>query len=119
MVENFGRGTDFILENYFSYTKTFGVHNISATLGNTYDPAANTRTLSATGSDFTSTAIENISLANTKSVNSAFVNSNSSRLSYYGRLSYAYNGKYIINGSLRRDGSGKFGSIIAGVHSMA
>ena len=109
MTENFGRGTDFILENYFSYIKSFGVHDISATLGNTYDPAANTRTLSAAGSDFTSTAIENISLANTKSVTGAFVNSNSSRLSYYGRLSYAYNGRYIFNASLRRDASSKFG----------
>lgn len=109
MTENFGRGTDFILENYFSYIKTFGVHDINATLGNTYDPAANTRTLSAAGSDFTSTAIQNISLANTKSITGAFVNSNSSRLSYYGRLSYAYSGRYIINGSLRRDASSKFG----------
>lgn len=109
MSENFLTGNDFILENYFSYANNFGNHDISATLGNTYDPDGEMRTLSALGSAFTSLSVQNISLANSKSVGGASVNSQSARLSYYGRLAYTYKGKYIINGSLRRDASSKFG----------
>jgi TonB-linked SusC/RagA family outer membrane protein len=109
MSENFVTGSDFILENFFSYSTNFGDHEISATLGNTYDPSGKLRTISALGSSFTSTSVQNISLANSKSIGGAYVNSQSSRLSYYGRLSYTYAGKYIFNGSVRRDASSKFG----------
>lgn len=32
-------------------------------------------------------------------------------LSYFGRLSYSFNGKYFLTGSLRRDGSSRFGPL--------
>jgi TonB-linked SusC/RagA family outer membrane protein len=110
MAENFLMGNDFIIENYFSYAGSFGDHEVGLTVGNTWDPSGQLRTLGATGSSFTSTSVQNISLANSKSVGSALVNSQSARLSYYGRLSYTYAGKYVINGSLRRDASSKFGA---------
>jgi TonB-dependent starch-binding outer membrane protein SusC len=110
MAENFLMGSDFILENFFSYSKTFGKHDLTATLGNTYDPAMVYRSMSGTGSGFSSLEVQNISLANTKSITGASVNSGSSRLSYFGRLGYTYNSKYILNASLRRDASSKFGA---------
>jgi len=110
MAENFLLGNDFILENFFSYATNFGKHDISATLGNTYDPAQHYRAMSGTGSGFSSMDVQNIGLANTKYVTGASVNSGASRLSYFGRLGYTYNSKYILTASVRRDASSKFGA---------
>jgi len=99
----------FILENYFSFNRTFGVHALTATLGNTYAPAGIYRSISASGSDYTSDAIQNLALANSTSVTGSSVNSGKSRLSYFGRLGYTYKGKYVLNASLRRDASSVFG----------
>jgi TonB-linked SusC/RagA family outer membrane protein len=104
---NFSYG--FILENYFSFNRTFGDHDISATLGNTYDPANIYRSISAGGSDYTSDAIQNLALANSTSVTGSSVNSGKSRLSYFGRIGYTYKQKYVLNASLRRDASSVFG----------
>lgn len=104
---NFDYG--FILENYFSFNRTFGVHELTATLGNTYAPAGIYRSISASGSDYTSDAIQNLALANSTSITGSSVNSGKSRLSYFGRLGYTYKGKYVLNASLRRDASSVFG----------
>ncbi|MCJ7448069.1 MAG: TonB-dependent receptor [Bacteroidales bacterium] len=104
---NFSYG--FILENYFSFSRNFGSHHISAMLGNTYDPAGVYRSISVAGSDYTSDAIQNLALANSTSVTGSSVNSGKSRLSYFGRIGYTYKEKYVINASLRRDASSVFG----------
>lgn len=104
---NFSYG--FILENYFSFNRNFGNHDIRATLGNTYAPAGIYRSLSAAGSNYTSDAIQNLALANSTSVTGSSVNSGKSRLSYFGRIGYTYKGKYVLNASLRRDASSVFG----------
>jgi TonB-linked SusC/RagA family outer membrane protein len=104
---NFNYG--FILENYFSFSRISGVHAISATLGNTYDPAGVYRSISVAGSDYTSNAIQNLAFANSTSVTGSSVNSGKSRLSYFGRIGYTYKEKYVINASLRRDASSVFG----------
>lgn len=109
MVENFLLGNDFILENFFTYASNFGKHDVSATLGNTYDPEHSYRAMTGTGSGFSSIDVQNISLANTKYVTGASVNSGSSRLSYFGRFGYTYDSKYILTASIRRDASSKFG----------
>jgi TonB-linked SusC/RagA family outer membrane protein len=99
----------FILENYFSFNRNFGVHNVSATLGNTYAPAGFYNSISAAGSNFTSDAIQNLALANSTSVTGSSVNSGKSRLSYFGRIGYTYKDKYVLNASIRRDASSVFG----------
>jgi TonB-linked SusC/RagA family outer membrane protein len=104
---NFGYGL--ILENYFSFNRNFGNHDINATLGNTYDPSGIYRSLSAAGSNYTSDAIQNLALANSTSVTGSSVNSGKSRLSYFGRIGYTYKEKYVLNASLRRDASSVFG----------
>ncbi len=98
-----------ILENFFSYNKSFGKHDISATLGNAYSPSGFYRDLTVLASNYTSDAIQNVSLGNTSSIYEANVNSGKSRLSYFGRLGYTYNDKYVLNASVRKDGSSVFG----------
>jgi len=109
MEENFNTYSGALLENFLSYNATFGDHDISATLGNTYSPAGSSRSVNVKGSNFTSDAIQNVSLGNTTSLGGASVNSGRSRLSYFGRVGYTFKEKYVLNASVRRDGSSNFG----------
>ncbi|MBN2814077.1 MAG: TonB-dependent receptor [Bacteroidales bacterium] len=109
MSENYSQGYDLILENFFNFSRVFGNHDVSATLGNTYDPSSLARNVSVAGSNFTSDAIQNVALANSTSLTGAGVNSGYARSSYFGRIGYTFREKYVINASLRRDASSKFG----------
>src|SRR5665648_10350 len=109
MTENFNYSYSLILENFFNYNKQFGDHNISATLGNAYSPSNMYRSIAASGSNYTSTEIKNVALANSNSITGANVNSGKSRLSYFSRLGYTYKDRYVLNLSARRDASSVFG----------
>ena len=74
-----------------------------------YAPAGKYNSVSVAGSDFTSDAVRNISLANTKDVTNAAVNSGKSRLSYFASAGYTFKNKYIFNATFRRDASSVFG----------
>ncbi len=109
MTESFNYRYGILLENFFNYAKVFGNHDISATLGNTWGPGSIYQSLNVASSDYTSDAIENIKLANTKSITDSDLNSQKARLSYFGRLGYTFKEKYVINASLRKDGTSVFG----------
>ena len=103
----------YTLENYFTYNKNFGKHAISATLGNSYIDAGNSSYLGATGSNIANNNIPNISVALTQTVtgaNSGYATQFGNLISYFGRLSYTYDDKYILSASMRRDGSSNFGT---------
>ncbi len=111
MNEQYTYNYSFILENFLNYEKSFGIHAISLTAGNSYQPAGLISNLTLSGSGFPSTAITtNISLANSNSITGEQVNSQKSRLSYYGRLGYTLLDKYVINATLREDASSVFGT---------
>lgn len=107
--ETYNFNYNMLWENFFNFNKQFGVHNISATLGNSYGPPRIYRQIQVAGSNYTSTAIKNIALANSNSVTGGEVNSGKARLSYFARLGYTFNNKYIFNASFRRDASSVFG----------
>jgi TonB-linked SusC/RagA family outer membrane protein len=109
MNEFFDQYYSMLWENLFNYNKAFGIHNISATLGNSYNPSQLYRSVSVAGSNYTSTAIQNVALANSTSVTGASVNSGKARISYFGRVGYTLMGKYILNATFRRDASSVFG----------
>lgn len=100
----------YTFENYFSYNKTFGNHTISATLGNSYLSAGNTAGLNGTGSNIPNDNIQNISVSPSQTVTGSYYNyARPSLISYYGRLNYTFNDKYILTASIRRDGASNFG----------
>jgi len=110
MNESFNFRYNMILENFFSFNKNLGNHDFSATLGNTYNPSGVYRSVSLSGSNYTSDAIQNVALANSNSITGSSVNSGKARLSYFGRLGYTFMEKYVLNASLRRDASSVFGA---------
>lgn len=107
--EYYSNSYGMLWENFFNYNKRIGDHNISATLGNSYAPSGFSRSINVAGSNYTSTAIKNVALANSNSVTGASVNSGKSRISYFGRVGYTFKEKYILNASFRRDASSVFG----------
>jgi TonB-linked SusC/RagA family outer membrane protein len=97
-------------ENYLSFNRTFGLHAFSATLGNSYLSPGNSASLQAYGTGIANDNIQNISVSQAQTVNQLSYNSaRPSVISYYGRLMYTYDDKYILSASGRRDGSSNFG----------
>lgn len=103
--------SSYILENYFSYNRTFGQHTIAATIGNSYqDPGSKSGT-TVTGSNIPNDNIQNISVAQTQTVTGSYVDyEQAAVISYYGRLIYSFDNKYSLSGSYRRDGASNFGA---------
>jgi len=109
MNESYFNWSSFFWENFLTYSNTFGDHTINGTLGMSYAPSSKFKSINVAGSDFTSEAVQNISLANTKDVTGATVNSGKSRLSYFASGGYIFKDRYIFNATFRRDASSVFG----------
>lgn len=90
------------------YDKQFGAHSISAMIaheaqswGNSGVTGQRTNYVSYANQEL-SGGVQNTSIANSSKGSGA-------KESYFGRLSYIYQDKYIVQGTLRRDGSSNFG----------
>ena len=97
----------YIIDNNVTYNKTFGLHEINATLG--YSSEKN-RDKSWSGSIQNLPDDPNLWYLD-QGDNNADVGSSGAiltRASAYSRLIYTYHRRYIFNGSLRRDGSSSF-----------
>lgn len=106
----YGSYSYYILENYFSYDRKFGKHTVSATVGNSYIDPGETDGLTAVGSDLPNDNVQNISVAPSQTVTESYYGyARSSVISYFGRLSYNFDSKYIVTASFRRDGASNFG----------
>lgn len=104
------RGTfvlNFNTNNYFSYTKRFGKHDVSATLGMQYQES-NAKYNFVEGLDFPSDSYKKINSAATISSGGSS-ETNYSFLSYFLRTNYKYADKYLLGLSARIDGSSRFG----------
>ena len=108
--EGAGYAFSWTLTNTLNYKKKFGVHDIDVLGG---QEALNTgvgRSIDGSGLNPFSTDPNFITVTNT---NSRQVNSNLFKgvnfASYFGRLKYTFNDKYIVTALVRRDGSSRFG----------
>lgn len=98
-----------IFESYFHYKNLFAANSIDAMVGYSFQNSM-VDNFSAEGNRSSSdyTKADNLGmLATSKIIRS---NKESSRLiSFFGRINYDYEKKYYFTGTLRRDGSSKFG----------
>ncbi|MRT92503.1 TonB-dependent receptor [Ancylomarina sp. 16SWW S1-10-2] len=95
-------------DNFFSYSKRMGDHDISAILGVSVE-TWETEFSSANGTDYAFDYIKNMSAAGT--ISSAESGEYEDRLlSFTGRVNYAFKDKYLASVSYRRDGSSRFGA---------
>jgi len=92
-----------------SYNNVFGEdHTFSALFGLNYEASLRTvNDVSVTG--FLTDDLRNLGTGSTPNINAGFRNP-SNLYGLFSRLTYDYKGKYLIEGSVRRDGSSRFGA---------
>ncbi|MDR3693210.1 TonB-dependent receptor [Mucilaginibacter sp.] len=108
---SYGSSSYYIIENYLSYNHSFGKHSISLTAGTSYIDAGTSSSASLTGTGMLTDAVKDIGVAPTVTVtgrSSGYATQFGIEQSYYGRLIYSYDDKYILSASVRRDGSSNF-----------
>lgn len=111
------QNTQSLLETYLTWDKQIGDHSINAVLGYSWQESINGEGFQATSTNFPVDAVgyNNLSLGNPYAVNSFRVNYGGDNyqqvrlISDFGRLNYNYKNKYLVQASVRRDGSSVFG----------
>jgi len=101
-----------LFENYLGYEHTWTKHNLKALVGYSYDDTETGNGFGVSNENFVSDATSYYNLALGQNNLPRYANYNDETLkiiSFYGRLNYSYDGKYILQASLRRDGSNAFG----------
>lgn len=108
-----GEGYNQVFTNTLNYGKSIGAHTFDILAGIEYQKLRS-NVLSYTGSNFQSTDPAFYqSVTNGRGSNGIYPNagsslSNEAYASYFGRLSYNFNQKYILTATVRRDGTSRF-----------
>ncbi len=100
-----------LLETTLRYNNSFGRHNLNAVAGYSFQEDTETGFF-AQGNDPYSDYVKSNNLGSLLDVNAGDIGSwkGSFRIiSFFGRAVYNYNSKYFFTGTLRQDGSSKFG----------
>ncbi len=101
-------------ESTVDYKKTFNQeHNLNAMLGYSYQDFTN-EWFSATNNGFLTDAFETNNLGTGSWLKAGKADMQSSKdkntlIAFFGRVNYNFKGKYMFSGSVRREGSSKFG----------
>ncbi|MDO5615809.1 MAG: TonB-dependent receptor [Cruoricaptor ignavus] len=97
---------NYLIENLLTFNKRFGSHSLEAIAGQSYqNEKFEGTTINADG--FPDNSLTNISGGtNFKVVPSEY---SWALISYFARANYAYDAKYLLSASIRRDGSSRFG----------
>ncbi len=111
----FGQSNNFVLSwiwtNTLNYKREFGIHKFDLLAGQEALNTGLSRGMSGSGINPFSQSVDFVGLS---TVGSRVVNGGHSDgvnfASYFGRLNYTLDDKYIISGVVRRDGSSRFGA---------
>lgn len=96
--------TDALIENTLTYDGTIGLHHINLLGGITYEEE-NTNTLSAWGLNYPEPYF--LQIQNAEKQNGDSYEYKHALTSFIGRLTYDYDGKYLLSAIIRRDGSSR------------
>lgn len=105
-----------LIESYFNYEKSFGKHNLKLLGGYSWENDHLGVGFGVTTTNFSNDQLgaNNLAFSNPPNVGDiTFQNTDIGTLrliSYYGRVNYAYDDKYLFQASLRNDGSSAFGT---------
>lgn len=106
--QGFSSDLNLVNENYFSYRKAFGKLNLDALVGNSVQ-TSQFESIYGEGENYPGKTIRELNAASVKKD----VTSSKSAWglnSYFSRLNMNWAGKYFISGSVRADGSSRFGA---------
>lgn len=113
------QNTSKLLETYLTWDRKFGDHNINAVLGYSWQNFINGDGFQASTSNFPvdNIAYRNFALSNPYAVSSYRIDfgpngvyQETRLISDFARLNYNFKDKYLLQGSIRRDGSSVFGT---------
>ncbi|MFD1875248.1 SusC/RagA family TonB-linked outer membrane protein [Hymenobacter bucti] len=101
----------FTNENTATYSKVVGKSDFTVLLGQSYNfsKLENDASLSSSGG-YINNNVTTLNGAAAIIVSSANTEAQNVLLSYFGRLQYSFDGKYLLSASIRRDGSSRFGA---------
>jgi len=105
------RSINLLNENVLRYTGDFGGdHDLNAILGASFQKATSRTALqTAVAGSFNNETIRTLNNAIIDPSKSYTTKSRWGLISYFGRINYAYKGKYLVAASFRTDGSSRFG----------
>ena len=106
------RRQTYVNENTATYTRTFGKNNFTLLGGQSYTFSKLYNTALSASGGFINNQVNTLNAAtNIAGTGSNYTTETQSvLLSYFGRLNYSYDGKYLVSASVRADGSSRFGS---------
>ncbi|PRX45711.1 SusC/RagA family TonB-linked outer membrane protein [Salegentibacter salegens] len=90
-----------------NWNNTFGKHTLGALVGYQYEKT-NTRVTQAGTTNFLTDDLPNVGSGSEPSITST-TTSESALLGYFAQANYDFDGRYLLEGSVRRDGSSRFG----------
>jgi len=99
------RRQNLVNENTLNYDQTLGNHNFNLLLGQSFNSYEITKASLSSGALYNNSSTETLPAGSIGSTNAE----KNTLLSYFARLQYNFKEKYLISGSIRRDGSSKFG----------
>lgn len=106
------------METYINWNHTFAKdHKVGVMLGYSWEQADNNDGFGLKVYNFYNDDLRyynmamanNVSIADIGSVNNSYLLSTLRMISFYGRINYSYKSKYLLQATLRRDGSSAFG----------
>ena len=99
--------TDALVENFLTYEGTMGRHHLNVVAGQTFERETY-QTASAIGNSMPEPYY--LQVSNAEERNGSSYESEHVLASYLGRVSYDYDGKYLLQATVRRDGSSRLSS---------
>jgi len=113
------KNTTKVIESFLTWDRRFGDHSINAVIGYSWQDQVTGEGFTVTTANFPVNSIgyNNLALSNPYGLNNWDVNFGSDGVYYktrlisdFGRVNYNYKDKYLLQGSIRRDGSSVFGA---------
>ncbi len=103
-----------VFETYLNYDKTFNeVHKLGLMAGYSWEETSTADGFGLTVYDFYNDALgyNNLGMANKMDINGIWSSAESTlrMISFFGRANYSFNSKYMLQATVRRDGSSAFG----------
>ncbi len=112
-IEN-GRQSDLLYESTLNYTTNIGKHTIQALGGYSYQKTLyNDSYMSNSGFDFDYYGVNNIGAGSALAIGTAGMGSDkyqSQLISFFGRVMYNFDERFLASASIRREGSSRFGA---------
>ncbi|RIV25598.1 TonB-dependent receptor [Fibrisoma montanum] len=111
----YGNNRNVLIENYFTYTRGWNNHNLTALLGHSYQKfsisgrnwSINRFPISPIEPIYNPGLGQDLTLANNRPGGFALENE---LQSFFSRVNYAYRDRYLLTATVRADGSSKFGA---------